>query len=58
MEQLDKFNEKIEENATRRKRLGKQNHNFSKSLKTCQSIKDDKIKQVNGMKQHTYGWDR
>lgn len=54
MEQLDKFNEKIEENATRRQRLGKQNHNFSKSLKTCQSIKDDKIKQVNGMKQHTY----
>ena len=33
-QQLDKFNEKIEENATRTERLKKQNHDFSESLNT------------------------
>ena len=34
---------KTEENANRIERLEKQNHYFSESLKTCQSIQNDKI---------------
>ena len=30
LQQLDKFNEKIEENANKIERLGKQNHDFSR----------------------------
>ena len=45
-QQLDRFNEKIEENANRIKKLEKQNHDFSESLNTCQSIHDDKVTQA------------
>ena len=44
--QLDKFHEKIVQNANRIERLEKRNNDFSESLHTCQSIQYDKVEQV------------
>ena len=37
---------RITRNANRIKRLEKQSHDFSESLDTCQSIRDDKVEQI------------
>ena len=45
IQKLDKFNEKLVENANLVEILEKRNHAFLEGLNTCQSIQDDKVKQ-------------
>ena len=46
IQKLYKFNEKLVENANLVEILEKRNHAFLEGLNTCQSIQDDKVKQV------------
>ena len=55
-QQLDKFNEKIEENANIIERPEKQNHDFSESLNSFHWNQADKVEQVKKNLKNSKSW--